>query len=126
MIVYGSLWSLWKARNNRVFNKQLISASKVMDDVISEVFFWLIHRGSFGNVNRSSWSSSPFAVQQIFASGYSCSHVCNSGVPNTTEWLNDVGSQENDTGHLPYLRPHLTAPQRRPKPPTTPPTCTTP
>ena len=59
-ICYGVLWSLWIARNARVFNRCLYSASKIWDDIISLVFMWYKHRGKLRNLNWSLWCISPF------------------------------------------------------------------
>ena len=60
VICYGALWSLWLARNERVFNRRLSSASRIMDDVISLVFMWFKHRVKIGNLNWVVWCNSPF------------------------------------------------------------------
>ncbi|KAL4566158.1 hypothetical protein LXL04_030268 [Taraxacum kok-saghyz] len=48
-ICYGVLWTLWKARNDRIFNNKLPSVSRTLDEVLSLVFLWFKHRGSLGN-----------------------------------------------------------------------------
>ncbi|KAI3749677.1 hypothetical protein L2E82_20293 [Cichorium intybus] len=61
MIIYGLFWSLWKARNDRVFKKRIASASWIFDDVMTSVFMWAKHRGKWGSCNWSSWCVSPFS-----------------------------------------------------------------
>ena len=60
VICYGALWSLWLARNERVFNRRLLSASRIMDDIISLVFMWYKHRGKNGKICWAMWCNSPF------------------------------------------------------------------
>ena len=64
-ICYGMLWSLWKARNNRVFNKRIVSASSVFDEILSSVFFWLKHRGNLGIGDWVNWCIFPFSLTAL-------------------------------------------------------------
>ena len=57
---YGVLWRLWLARNERVFQNRISSASRIMDDIISLVFMWFKHRGKLVNCNWNVWCVSPF------------------------------------------------------------------
>ena len=59
-ICYGMLWSIWKARNDRVFNNRIATASTVFDEILSSVFFWLKHRGNLGIGDWVKWCIFPF------------------------------------------------------------------
>ena len=61
-IIYGFLWTMWKARNNKIFNKVCGSKSVLVDNVISLVFSWMKHRGNFKNCNWLNWCCNPFNI----------------------------------------------------------------
>jgi len=44
-IFYGTLWSLWKIRNDRIFKNVPCNPTKAMENIKSIVFSWLKHRG---------------------------------------------------------------------------------
>ncbi|KAL4569393.1 hypothetical protein LXL04_025029 [Taraxacum kok-saghyz] len=60
VICHGAIWSLWLARNERIFKKRHSSASRIMDDIIALVFTWFKRRGRLRNCNWSLWCISPF------------------------------------------------------------------
>ncbi|CAI9295967.1 unnamed protein product [Lactuca saligna] len=43
-IRYGTLWSIWKTRNERVFNNRKMCATKVVDIIILSTFLWFKDR----------------------------------------------------------------------------------
>ncbi|CAI9299929.1 unnamed protein product [Lactuca saligna] len=51
VIVYGFLWCIWKARNEKVFRSTSANAPKVVDNILALVFDWVKHRGKFNNWN---------------------------------------------------------------------------
>ncbi|XP_023753812.1 uncharacterized protein LOC111902187 [Lactuca sativa] len=62
MICYGMIWSLWKARNARIFNHEKRSPNQIIDDIQTLVFYWLKHRGSMGSIRWCDWIVSPFSL----------------------------------------------------------------
>ncbi|KAL4577659.1 hypothetical protein LXL04_013770 [Taraxacum kok-saghyz] len=61
-IVYGSLLCVWKARNDKMFNKNRISSTKLADNIINMVFSWVKYRGKFGDCNWAVWCCNPFNI----------------------------------------------------------------
>ena len=59
-ICYGVMWSLWIARNERVFNKRPSTAFRIVDEIMSLAFLWCKHRGNNKNLNWVMWCLSPF------------------------------------------------------------------
>ena len=59
-ICYGVFWTIWKMRNDRVFNKRLSSTSRTIDEILSLVFSWFKYRGDLGNCNWVVWCMFPF------------------------------------------------------------------
>ena len=60
LIFYCTIWHIWKARNNKVFNKVKISSAKIADDIISQSFEWYKYRSSKTCNKWIDWSISPF------------------------------------------------------------------
>ena len=54
-IIYGYFWCVWKARNNRTFNKVRITPMMLADNILIEVFGWVKYRGNFKNCNWQDW-----------------------------------------------------------------------
>ncbi|XP_023762551.1 uncharacterized protein LOC111911013 [Lactuca sativa] len=65
-ICYGTLWGIWKARNERLFNNQLMCALKVVNIIQSITFLWFRHRGDGGGLNWTKWNVLPFNSLQWF------------------------------------------------------------
>lgn len=62
VIVYGFLWCIWKARNEKVFRSTCANAPKVVDNILALVFDWVKHRGKFNNCNWYVWVCNPFDI----------------------------------------------------------------
>lgn len=60
-IVYGSLWCIWRARNDRVFNGATKTPAMIFEEIKAIVFVWLKHRASKGDIVWENWSSSPLS-----------------------------------------------------------------
>lgn len=62
-IYYGTIWSLWKARNDRIFRKNITTPAIVTDIVKASVFIWFKQRSNGGsnNFNWTKWCINPFA-----------------------------------------------------------------
>jgi len=60
-IVYGAVWFIWRARNDRVFNRLFLNPLKVVEKIKSETFVWIKHRSNRGNIDWCFWVSSPFS-----------------------------------------------------------------
>lgn len=50
-ICYGFLWSVWKARNDKMFFKVHFHPLKIGDNISLLVFGWVKFRSCFGNYN---------------------------------------------------------------------------
>ncbi|KAL4586916.1 hypothetical protein LXL04_011564 [Taraxacum kok-saghyz] len=48
-IIYETLWCVWKARNDKIFNKRTTSPTKTADCIINTVLNWVNYRGNMGN-----------------------------------------------------------------------------
>ena len=60
-ICQGAMWSIWKARNDRVFNNRRIPPTKVADIIKSTVYIWIKFRqAKGGGPNWATWSTNPF------------------------------------------------------------------
>ncbi|XP_023759766.1 uncharacterized protein LOC111908165 [Lactuca sativa] len=59
-IYYGTLWSLWKTRNEMVFKKNRLPPDKVTDIIKSVVYLWVKNRGNNDKLNWASWSHCPW------------------------------------------------------------------
>lgn len=54
-ICYDTLWSIWKARNERIFNNKMVCATKVADITKSITFVWFKYRSDNGDLNWLDW-----------------------------------------------------------------------
>ena len=61
-IIYGYVWSMWRMRNDRIFNDICGSISKVADNVLSLVYDWVKYRGNFVNLNWVIWCCNPLNI----------------------------------------------------------------
>lgn len=48
-IFYGFLWCTWNLRNDSVFNKICCYSLKLVNNIVTLVFSFMVHRGKFGN-----------------------------------------------------------------------------
>ena len=60
LIFYCTLWHIWKARNNKIFNKVNTSPAKIADDIILQSYEWYKYRSSKTCNRWIDWSISPF------------------------------------------------------------------
>ena len=60
VICHGVFWNLWKARNDRVFNQRLTSSSRIIEEILLNVFHWFKYRGNLGKCNWVVWCMVPF------------------------------------------------------------------
>nr|KAJ0187943.1 hypothetical protein LSAT_V11C900458410 [Lactuca sativa] len=58
-VIYCSLWILWKARNDMVFNKNYSSPAKTADCIITVTFKGVKFRSNFGASNWPDWACCP-------------------------------------------------------------------
>ena len=58
-ICYGTIWNLWKARNDRVFNNKIISPSTLVDMTKAMLFVWYKHRGKEKDLRWNNWNICP-------------------------------------------------------------------
>ena len=62
-VILTTLWTIWKARNARVFNNIETPPAKVLEDIKTSSFLWIKNRGKGIMVNWGSWCIFPFAVR---------------------------------------------------------------
>ena len=60
-IILATIWFIWKARNDAIFNNKKVSTRLVVEEVKSNTFLWIKNRGKM-LLNWDSWSMIPFAV----------------------------------------------------------------
>ncbi|CAH1412434.1 unnamed protein product [Lactuca virosa] len=60
-ICYGMLWSIWRARNDRIFQAKFITPNGVVDNIKALVYLWVKCRGKGGLCNWEEWLSCPFS-----------------------------------------------------------------
>lgn len=59
---YASLWCIWKAGNNKIFNKVQVLTVKTVDNVIILVHSWVKNKGNFGICNYVDRCCLPFNI----------------------------------------------------------------
>lgn len=59
-IIYGAIWAIWRARNDRLFNSVYANPIKVVDAVKSMTFLWIKHRFGKVSLDWDNWILSPF------------------------------------------------------------------
>ncbi|KAL4570690.1 hypothetical protein LXL04_026350 [Taraxacum kok-saghyz] len=52
MVIYSTLWNIWLARNNKLFNKIGAAPTKIADEIIDRSFEWQKYRGK----RTGSWA----------------------------------------------------------------------
>lgn len=62
VILYGLLLSVWKVRNDKLFNNRFTSPSKMEDFIIRMVFKWVNFRGNLDICNWFNWVVCPFKI----------------------------------------------------------------
>jgi len=61
-IIYGTIWYLWRARNDRVFNSIRASPSTVIGLSKSQTFLWIKRRLEVRNLEWSDWEKISLAI----------------------------------------------------------------
>lgn len=60
IIVYATLWYIWKSRNENVFRHVQISSSVVADQIKANVYNWIKLRGDKYKLNWLGWNLTPY------------------------------------------------------------------
>ncbi|KAL4563536.1 hypothetical protein LXL04_027579 [Taraxacum kok-saghyz] len=58
-ILFSTLWNIWRARNDKLFNKINASFSKTTDHIITQTYEWCKHRGDIDR-SEAEWYCNPF------------------------------------------------------------------
>ncbi|CAI9266456.1 unnamed protein product [Lactuca saligna] len=58
-IYYGTIWCIWKSRNERVFKKILHPKLKVIDFIKSMTYLWVKNTGEIIRMDWATWSQCP-------------------------------------------------------------------
>nr|KAJ0214893.1 hypothetical protein LSAT_V11C300121650 [Lactuca sativa] len=61
-IVYGIMWCIWPARNNRIFNQAPSKPSSTADHAMTLIYGWVKYRGKIENCNWVFWCNNPFSI----------------------------------------------------------------
>lgn len=61
-VIMSALWSIWRARNNMIFNKVTYSLVHVIKYIKTITFLWVKNRGKGISLNWVSWCIFPFVV----------------------------------------------------------------
>ncbi|KAD5961320.1 hypothetical protein E3N88_12793 [Mikania micrantha] len=58
MIFQATLWSIWKARNDKVFQMKNISSFQIVEDIKELSYLWIHNRSRFSLANWNIWCRS--------------------------------------------------------------------
>ncbi|CAH1415053.1 unnamed protein product [Lactuca virosa] len=61
IVSYGTLWSIWKSMNERVFRRNRLPPDKVCDIVKSLTYLWVKNRGKVDRIEWATWSQCPLS-----------------------------------------------------------------
>ncbi|KAL4577094.1 hypothetical protein LXL04_013197 [Taraxacum kok-saghyz] len=61
-VMMVTLWVIWKARNDRIFNNRWSTPGSLLDEIKAQSFLWIKNRGKELRLNWTSWCIFPFAV----------------------------------------------------------------
>ncbi|KAL4591708.1 hypothetical protein LXL04_004679 [Taraxacum kok-saghyz] len=62
VVMMVTLWVIWKARNDRIFNNRWSTPGSLLDEIMVQSFLWIKNRGKELQLNWNSWCIFPFAV----------------------------------------------------------------
>lgn len=68
VILFATVWEIWKERNNRIFNDKNCSIVQVVDKIKSLTFTWLKGKHASLPLNYHGWWLSPFSILGIGSS----------------------------------------------------------
>ncbi|KAF5821203.1 putative reverse transcriptase zinc-binding domain-containing protein [Helianthus annuus] len=51
-----TMWTIWIARNDKIFNKKLSTAISVLDQVKESSYWWVVKRSRISNLSLENWS----------------------------------------------------------------------
>ena len=61
-VMMVTLWVIWKARNDRIFNNRWSTPGSLLDKIKAQLFLWIKNRGKELHLNWISWCTFPFTV----------------------------------------------------------------
>ncbi|KAL4576429.1 hypothetical protein LXL04_012522 [Taraxacum kok-saghyz] len=61
-VIMVTLWSIWKARNEQIFNGKTIPPWRLTEEIKSQSDLWIKNRGPSEHTNLESWLTFPFTV----------------------------------------------------------------
>ena len=56
------LWSIWKARNNMVFNNQRFLVSAAVIEIKANLYTWVKYRGKCQDLVWPTWCCNPISL----------------------------------------------------------------
>ncbi|KAK1424743.1 hypothetical protein QVD17_20081 [Tagetes erecta] len=59
LIIYTTIWLLWKNRNSWIFEKRRFSVINMLEKIKTQAFVWVKNRGAKVIVDWEKWSSCP-------------------------------------------------------------------
>ncbi|KAJ0871513.1 hypothetical protein HanRHA438_Chr11g0513211 [Helianthus annuus] len=61
-IIFSTCWFIWKARNDLTFNNLKRRTEYVRDEIISNLFRWVVNRSKHSNLCWEEWVKYPFVL----------------------------------------------------------------
>ncbi|KAM0069495.1 hypothetical protein Hdeb2414_s0001g00002401 [Helianthus debilis subsp. tardiflorus] len=55
VVLYASVWRVWKSRKGKVFENIPFSVLKVVEEIKEDSYFWLKHRSPFSKLDWMRW-----------------------------------------------------------------------
>lgn len=59
VVSYGTLWCLWKSRNDRIFKGASCNSHTICDQIKALLYTWIKFRGGKLDINKEGWNLSP-------------------------------------------------------------------
>lgn len=54
-VILTTVWSIWRARNDLIFNAKQVSTRKIFEEIKVMSFLWITNRGRLSNMSWDSW-----------------------------------------------------------------------
>ena len=54
-VVLTTFWSIWRARNDHIFNHKQVSVRKIMEEIKLMSYLWVVNRSRMTDMSWDSW-----------------------------------------------------------------------